>query len=580
MTDKPDPKALPERLDVTSVRSWSKPDEAELDQMDRDVAIDMGWGRLIFGQTFTDQQEVVRVLCEETQGKRDILLYLRDPHVVLSLAPDRLFLDPSHTYRLWRDRYEAKARDVPGVSLKTLTTLEQGKCLRRIYMEWGMVAPSPDELVEVTKGDIATYFVAEDEDGNVVGGIVGVDHVAAFHDPEGGSSFWCLATGRDCQVPGLGEALVRWTVEHFFDLGREYVDLSVLHNNTEAIGLYEKLGFQRVPVFCVKHKNQINEPYFVRETGSEGLNPYAQIIAEEARRRGVYVNVLDAEYGLIKLTFAGHSVTCRESLSELTSAVAMTRCDDKRLTRRVLQAAELRVPAQAVAVDDEEDEAFLQTHKHIVVKPARGEQGKGITVDVTDAAAMRRAIALARTISDPVLLEQMVEGEDLRIIVIGQEVVAAAVRQPATITGAEGRTIKNLLKRYNRRRRAATGGESAVPLDEDTRRCIRESGLAMDDVLPEGQPLRVRKTANLHTGGTIHDVTEALHEDLAAAAVRAARALDIPVVGLDFIVPDVSQPDYVIIEANERPGLANHEPQPTAERFVELLFPQTRRNDT
>jgi hypothetical protein len=29
----------------------------------------------------------------------------------------------------------------------------------------------------------------------------------------------------------------------------------------------------------------------------------------------------------------------------------------------------------------------------------------------------------------------------------------------------------------------------------------------------------------------------------------------------------------VFIEANERPGLANHEPQPTAERFMDLLFP-------
>jgi D-alanine-D-alanine ligase-like ATP-grasp enzyme len=41
------------------------------------------------------------------------------------------------------------------------------------------------------------------------------------------------------------------------------------------------------------------------------------------------------------------------------------------------------------------------------------------------------------------------------------------------------------------------------------------------------------------------------------------------------LVPDVSGSEYVIIEANERPGLANHEPQPTAERFVDLLFPQT-----
>src|SRR5690606_34320040 len=80
---------------------------------------------------------------------------------------------------------------------------------------------------------------------------------------------------------------------------------------------------------------------------------------------------------------------------------------------------------------------------------------------------------------------------------------------------------------------------------------------------------------NLHTGGTIHDVTAELHPALAAAAVAAARALSIPVVGLDFLVPAVDGPDYVIVEANERPGLANHEPQPTAERSVDLPFPQT-----
>jgi len=87
----------------------------------------------------------------------------------------------------------------------------------------------------------------------------------------------------------------------------------------------------------------------------------------------------------------------------------------------------------------------------------------------------------------------------------------------------------------------------------------------------------VRKTANLHTGGTIHDVTADLHRDLCRAAVEAARALAIPVVGLDFMVPDIRGTRYRIIEANERPGLANHAPAPTAQRFVDLLFPQTAR---
>ena len=136
--------------------------------------------------------------------------------------------------------------------------------------------------------------------------------------------------------------------------------------------------------------------------------------------------------------------------------------------------------------------------------------------------------------------------------------------------------MRTLIAKQSRRRRTATGGESSIPLDAETRRCVESAGHSMDAVLPAGETLVVRKTANLHTGGTIHDVTERLHPELAAVAERAARALEIPVVGFDFIVPDVEGSVYAIIEANERPGLANHEPQPTAERFVDLLFPQTR----
>src|SRR5690606_34347372 len=97
----------------------------------------------------------------------------------------------------------------------------------------------------------------------------------------------------------------------------------------------------------------------------------------------------------------------------------------------------------------------------------------------------------------------------------------------------------------------------------------------LEDVPPEGTEVQVRRTANLHTGGTIHDVTNEVHPLLVEAAIRAARAIDIPVVGIDFMVRSPQEAEYVFIEANERPGLANHEPQPTAERFIDLLFPRT-----
>jgi GNAT-family acetyltransferase (TIGR03103 family) len=211
----------------------------------------------------------------------------------------------------------------------------------------------------------------------------------------------------------------------------------------------------------------------------------------------------------------------------------------------------------------------------VVVKPARGEQGVGISVDVRDAPSLQAAIEEARKYCDTILLEEYVKGIDLRVIVIDGRVVAAATRRPPRIQGTGQDSIRELIEKQSRRREAATSGESSIPIDRETERCVQEAGYRLDDVLPYGTYLTVRKTANLHTGGTIHDVTDKLSPALRKAAVGAAAAIDIPVTGLDFMVPAPDSADYVIIEANERPGLANHEPQPTAERFIDLLFPST-----
>ena len=174
----------------------------------------------------------------------------------------------------------------------------------------------------------------------------------------------------------------------------------------------------------------------------------------------------------------------------------------------------------------------------------------------------------------------MVPGNDLRIIVINFEVAAAAIRRPPTIIGDGQHTIMELIRKQSRRRMQATQGESKIPIDDELRRTVHNSGYIFEDVIPLGKELEVRKAANLHVGGTIHDVTDILHPTLKKAAEQTALVLDIPVTGLDFIVKSPSESDYVIIEANERPGLANHEPQPTAERFVDFLFPQTIARET
>lgn len=562
-----------ERIGTDSLRNW---EGVHVDEDSPGCAIEMGWGRVVFAHTFANQQDVVDAVLDEDPDRRNISLYPRDPHVLLSLAPQELFLDPSHTYRLMFSVYRPAKRAPRGFIIRRMQSRADAAGVRRVYASAKMVPVDEDFLFESRASKRRSYWVAEDEaTGEIIGTVTGIDHVDAFDDTEQGTSLWALAVHPDIPHVGVGEALVRYLAESYLSRGRQYMDLSVMHDNVPAIRLYEKLGFQRVPVFCVKKKNPYNEPLFVPNEAAKDLGPYAQIIVREARRRGIAEDVHDAERGVFTLTLGGRSIICHESLTELTSAIAFQWCDDKCQTRARLVEAGLPVPGQALAGDAEANRAFLERYQRIVVKPARGEQGGGVSVDIRDPDDLEVAVRKASEICETVLLEEFVTGHDLRLVVIHGEMVAAAVRRPPRIVGSGQHTIRALIERRNRRRMRATGGESRIPLDEETERYVRVAGYGMDDVLPSGERLVVRRAANLHTGGTLHDVTDRVHPALARAAVRSASALRIPVVGMDFIVPAVDGDEFVILEANERPGLANHEPQPTAERFIDFLFPES-----
>lgn len=543
-------------------------------ELRRAVSIDCGWGRVIMGHTYADPKDIAAEMLQESPGKRDIAMYVADPHVVLATAPQQLFLDPSDTFRLDLPAAFPEAPAAPGLVVRRVASREDAERINELYLRRGMVPTDPGFVWDRQADGDLLFLVAEDTaTGDVVGTVMGINHVALFDDPSGGSSLWCLAVDPQAQRPGVGVQLVAALAGLFGDAGCHHMDLSVLHENEPAKALYQKMGFRQLHTFAVKNKNAYNEALFLGPELEDNLNPYARIIVDEARARGITVDILDAEEGYFALSRGGKRVSCRESLSDFTSAVAMSRCQDKYVTHRCLARAGLKTPAFRLAGAQDANMAFLEQHGEIVVKPAVGEQGKGITVGVASEQALDQALALARRYGERVLLESCHPGDDLRIVVIGYEVVAAAVRKPPEVIGDGRRSLAELIEKLSRRRMAATGGESSIPLDEVTKGHLATQGFSLEAVLPLGQKLQVRKTANLHTGGTIHDVTHELHPTLVAAAVEAARQLEIPVVGLDFMVRCPSAADYVIIEANERVGLANHEPQPTAERFIDLLFP-------
>src|SRR5690606_7330214 len=315
-------RSAPHRLKRLRAQSLGAPDDGGSSPTPG-ASVNLGWGRLIFAQTFDDPAGVVDELRKEVPERRGIAFYVREPHVILAAAPQEIFLDPSHTFRLDLATYRAGRRSPRGFAIRKMTCEADADGVNRIYSARGMVPVPPDFFWSNRDNRSIAYFVAEDEaTGEIIGTVTGIDHHRAFADPERGSSLWCLAVDPQARHPGIGEMLVRRLAEYFSARGAAFMDLSVLHDNEQAIALYEKLGFRRVPIFAVKRKNPINEKLFARPLDAyDELNPYARLIVDEAHRRGVHVEITDAEGGFFRLSHGGRSVHCRESLSELTSGV-------------------------------------------------------------------------------------------------------------------------------------------------------------------------------------------------------------------------------------------------------------------
>lgn len=305
----------------------------------------------------------------------------------------------------------------------------------------------------------------------------------------------------------------------------------------------------------------------------ESLSDTCQLIFKEAQSRGISTQFIVPEKSLLQLTFKGKTVTCTDSLTDLTPVLSYTTCKDKRFTNLILKRSGLHVPDQAIATLTAANELFFKKYNRVVTKPLKGSMGIGVSVDIRSTLELKRAIKLLKATSDEdVLIEECVDGKYVRVLVFGYKYVAAVHHILPSITGDGVSTIERLIKLENRKKLK----RSQIPLNLETERVVSLEGYTLQSILPAKETVFVRKNTNEHTGAIPLDVTDILSKKMIATAEEAARVLNIPTVGIDFLVSELDGDQYTIIEANASPALFGHGDQPIAVKFIDYLFPESK----
>ncbi len=350
----------------------------------------------------------------------------------------------------------------------------------------------------------------------------------------------------------------------------------------EAVAIVERLfAGQEVDLPAI-----LARLHAVREANM--LGPSTAAIVDAAKARNIPYYRLYAGSSYIQLGQGRKQQHIQATVTGRTSLIGHGIADDKAWTKQILGDAGVPVPRGHI-VDSVEaaQAAAAEIGYPVVVKPLVGNHGRGVSTEVADAAALVDAFAAAQAHDDSVLVENHLLGEDHRLLVIGGRLVAAARRRKAHVVGDGASRLRQLVDAANRDPRRGVGHEKVltrIALDHQAHRLIAQQGWTLDSVIPTGETVFLKATANLSTGGTATDVTDDVHPEVRYTAERIARLIGLDIIGIDLVAETLARPleeqAAGVVEVNAGPGFRMHTaptegtPRDLGGPVIDMLFPE------
>ena len=325
---------------------------------------------------------------------------------------------------------------------------------------------------------------------------------------------------------------------------------------------------------------------FIRFAQRRALGPSTASLVHVAEERGIpWIRLNDQS--LIQFGHGRYQQRIQATVTSRTPHIAVELASDKEETNKILANLGLPVPQQRLASrEDDAARAAEAIGFPVVVKPYNGNHGRGVSLDLRSSDQVRAAFQVAQQISRSVVVERFVAGDDHRMLVVNNRLIAVSKRLPGHVVGDGIRTVEALVAEVNADPRRGIGHEKVltrIEFDHQADRLLAEKGYTRQSVPKAGEVVTLRLTANLSTGGTAEDVTDVVHPDNAEMAVRAIKAIGLDVGGVDFLSSDITE-SYkdvggAICEVNAAPGFRMHlapssgRPRDVAGAVIDMLFP-------
>ena len=230
----------------------------------------------------------------------------------------------------------------------------------------------------------------------------------------------------------------------------------------------------------------------------------------------------------------------------------------------------------------------------VIVKPHSGSGSRHTLLHLTTEAEMLHGFRVAKQISPEVIIEEELEGPVYSAYCCGRDLCGGIRRDPPSVVGDGVHTVVELVEEENKREGRSGPYYSKIKLFEEDGSLSEKAKeeLAWQKLTPESVPPKAARVyfhqkVNWSVGGTTCDVTDEVHTDNIELFEKTALELRAPIVGIDFIIKDISkswkvQPRSGILECNSMPFFDNHhlpyegKPRNVAAKFWDMVTPKEK----
>jgi len=202
---------------------------------------------------------------------------------------------------------------------------------------------------------------------------------------------------------------------------------------------------------------------------------------------------------------------------------------------------------------------FNTIDKPVIVKPRAGSRGRHTTTFVFTEADLRKAVKVAKQLCHWVIVEEQLLGPVSRATIINGKLAGVLRGDPPQIVGDGSHTIVELINIKNAQPHP---GVKDIAADASCKVFLSRQNLTLSAVLEKGRTVNLTEKIGVNYGGSSSEDFEICHPDNKDLFLRAAEAVGDPIVGFDFIIPDIAaswkNQKCGFIEANSLPFINLH----------------------